>query len=123
MKKILLFVLILTATTAMVHSEGINMGDFPLGKWLDAQYDAVWEFQSNNIRILSTDGSVHYDFAGKTIENWSIKPGTSGLVLSFYCPDTGRKYEFTKALTDTSLKMYIVTDWDYLYKVNMPFQK
>ncbi len=123
MKKILLFVLILTAATVMVHSEGVELGDFPIGKWLDANWDAVWEFESNNIRILSTDGSVHYDFDGKTIEDWKVRPGTKGLVLSFYCPETGKKYQFTKPLTNLNLLMVIDTDTGNNYEVELPFQK
>jgi len=123
MKKILLFILILTAATVMVHSEGIELGDFPIGKWLDSNWDAVWEFNSTNIRILSTDGSVHYDFDGKTIDNWSVKPGTKGLVLSFYCPETGKKYQFTKPLTNLNLLMVIDTDTGNHYEVELPFQK
>ena len=61
MKKVLLVILMITAATVMIHSEGIELGDFPLGKWLDAKWDAVWEFNSNNIRILDTDWGIHYE--------------------------------------------------------------
>jgi len=123
MKKILLVILMVTMATVMVHSEGIEMGDFPIGKWMDANWDAVWEFESNNIRILSTNGSVHYDFDGKTIEDWKVRPGTKGLVLSFYCAETGKKYEFTKPLTNLNLLMVIDTDTGNHYEVELPFQK
>ncbi|MCK5153656.1 MAG: hypothetical protein KAQ93_04795 [Spirochaetales bacterium] len=123
MKKILLILLILTAATVMVHSEGIELGDFPIGKWLDANWDAVWEFETNNIRILSTDGSVHYDFDGKTIKDWKVRPGTKGLVLSFYCKETGKKYEFTKPLTNLNLLMKIDTDTGNSYSVELPLEK
>ena len=79
MKKFLLIILIMTASTIMVHSAEMEMGDFPLGKWLDSNWGAVWEFESNNIRILDTDGGVYCDFDKKTIENWSVKPGTKGI--------------------------------------------
>lgn len=123
MKKVLIIILILTVVTVMVHSEGIELGDFPIGKWLDANWDAVWEFDSNNIRILSTDGSVHYNFDGKTIEDWKVRPGTKGLVLSFYCKETGKKYEFTKPLTNLNLLMDIDTDTGNHYEVELPLQK
>lgn len=123
MKKVLIIILILTAVTVMVHSEGIELGDFPIGKWLDANWDAVWEFDSNNIRILSTDGSVHYNFDGKTIEDWKVRPRTKGLVLSFYCKETGKKYEFTKPLTNLNLLMVIDTDTGNHYEVELPLQK
>ncbi len=123
MKKLLLIILILTAATIMVHSAEMELGDFPLGKWLDSNWDAVWEFESNNIRILGTDGSVYCDFDKKTIENWSLKPGTKGLVVSFYCPETGKKYQFTKPLTNLNLLMVIDTDTGIHYEVELPFQK
>ena len=123
MKKFLLILLILTAATVMVHSESIELGDFPIGKWLDANWDAVWEFESNNIRILDTDGGVYYDFDGKTIKDWKVRPGTKGLVLSFYCLETGKKYEFTKPLTNLNLLMEIDTDTGNHYEVELPFQK
>ncbi len=64
MKRIL-FVVILMSAAVFSYSEGFDMGDFPLGKWLDPNWDALWEFHSDNIRILDTDGGVYYDFDGK----------------------------------------------------------
>jgi len=123
MKKILLIILIFTAATVFVYSEGIELGDFPLGKWLDANWSAVWEFNSNNIRILDNEGGVYYDFNGKTIKDWSVKPGIKGLVLTFYCSETGKKYQFTKPLTNLNLLMKIDTDTGNNYEVELPFQK
>jgi len=123
MKKFLLIILIFTAAAVFVYSEGIELGDFPLGKWLDANWGAVWEFNSDNIRILNTEGGVYYDFNGKTIKDWSVKPGTKGLVLTFYCSETGKKYQFTKPLTNLNLLMEIDTDTGNNYKVELPFQK
>ena len=123
MKKILLIIMILLAATVMVYSQGIDLGDFPIGKWLDANWDAVWEFSSSNIRILGTHGEVHYDFYGKTIEKWSVRPSDQGLVLSFYCPDTGKEYYFVKPLTNLNLLMDINTDSGIKYHVELPLQK
>ena len=123
MKKILLVILMITAATVMVHSADMKLGNFPLGKWLDSNWDAVWEFESNNIRILGTDGTVYCDFDKKTIDNWSVKPGTKGLVVSFYCPETGKKYAFTKPLTNLNLLMVIDTDTGNHYEVELSFQK
>ncbi len=123
MKKFLLVILMVAAATVMVHSADMELGDFPLGKWLDSNWDAVWEFESNNIRILDVDGGVYCDFSEKTIENWSVKPGTKGLVVSFYCPETGKKYQFTKPLTNLNLLMVIDTDTGNHYEVELPFKK
>ena len=123
MKKVLLLILILTATVVMVHSEGIELGDFPLGKWLDAKWSAVWEFRSGNIRILNPEGGIYYDFEGKTIVDFSVKPSTKGLLLSFYCEETGKKYQFMKPLTNLNLLMDINTDTGIHYEVELPFQK
>ncbi len=123
MKKILIICLLLIAGTSMVWSGGLNLGNFPLGKWLDARWNAVWEFNSGNIRILTPSGDVYYDFNGKTIENFSVKPSAKGLSLSFYCKETGKKYNFIKPLTNLNLLMEIRTDTGNNYKVELPFQK
>jgi hypothetical protein len=76
MKKIFAVLIILLAATAL-SADPIHLGEFPLGQWLDANYDAVWDFTSNNIRILSTNGAVLYDFSDKTIQNFkAILEGT-----------------------------------------------
>lgn len=123
MKKILMVILVITVATVMVYSECIMMGDFPQGKWLDANWNAVWEFTSNNIRILDTDGGVYCDFDEKTIRGWSVKPVTEGFVLSFYCPETRRKYIFTKSLANMNLILVIDPGTVNHYKVELPFQK
>jgi hypothetical protein len=123
MKKILLALLIISSAAVSLFSEGIELGDFPLGKWTDAKWEAVWEFRSNNIRILDNDGDVYYDFEGKTIENFTVKPSMSGVVLSFYCVETGKKYEFTKGVTNLDLEMEINTDTGINYKTKLPLKK
>jgi len=123
MKKALFIFLLLTTSTILIHSQSFDLGDFPLGKWLDSNWDATWEFESDNIRILDSSGGVYYDFEGKTIEDFKLSPSTSGLVLSFYCKETEKKYQFTKPLTNLNLQMVIDTDSGNHYEVELPLKK
>ena len=124
MKKIVLVMLILVVASSFTFAGSFNLGDFPIGKWLDSNWNALWEFSSGNIRIInSTNGDLFYDFDGKTIENFSVKPSLKGIVLSFYCKETGKKYTFTKPATNLNLNMEINTDSGINYKVELPFQK
>lgn len=123
MKKALLLALLFCTTTIMAYSQGIDLGDFPLGKWNDSKWEAVWEFRSDNIRILDNDGGVYYDFEGKTIVDFSVKPSMSGVVLSFYCEETGKEYKFTKGVANLDLEMEIDTDSGINYKTKLPFKK
>ncbi len=124
MKKFLLIFILLVVASTMVWSGGLDLGNFPLGKWLDARWNAVWEFRSGNIRIFdSTNNELVYDFEGKTIENFSVKPSLKGIVLSFYCKETGKNYKFTKPATNLNLILEIDTDTGNYYKVELPFQK
>jgi len=106
MKKIFA-VLIIFLTAMKLSADPIQLGDFPVGQWLDANYNAVWDFSSNNIRILSTNGTVLYDFSGKTIQDFKfilegIQPG-----ISFTCVESGKTYKFLKPLLNGDLSMYI----------------
>jgi len=124
MKKLFIILMLLLVMAAFAGAEGLNLGNFPLGKWLDARWNAVWEFRSGNIRILDSNTSdVVYDFDGKTIQDFSVKPSVKGVVLSFYCVETGKKYKFTKPATNMDLIMEINTDTGNYYKVKLPFQK
>jgi len=94
-------------TAASLSADPIQLGSFPVGQWLDANYDAVWDFSSNNIRILSTDGRVLYDFSSKTIQDFKVilegvQPG-----ITFTCPEAQRSYKFLKPLTSGDLVMEI----------------
>ena len=122
MKKLFLIALI-TLSSTVLFSEGIELGNFPLGNWVDSNWDAVWEFNSGNIRILDTDGALVYDFANKTIVDFKVSPSTSGLKLSFRCEETGKNYEFTKPITNLNLQMVIDTDTGNHYEVELPIQK
>lgn len=117
-----LIILVLFISAAFISAEGIDLGDFPIGEWLDANWDATWEFKSDNIRILDNDGGVFYDFNGKTIEGFKLSPSTSGLKLSFSCKETGKDYEFVKGLTNLDLEMTIDTDTGNHYVAKLPKQ-
>ena len=106
MKKIFA-VLIVLLTAVSLSADPIQLGSFPLGQWLDANYNAVWDFTSNNIRILSTNGRVLYDFSNKTIQDFKITLEGAQPVISFTCPESGRSYKFTKPLTSSDVTMQI----------------
>ena len=53
MKKMLVVLIILLAAVSL-SADPIQLGNFPVGQWLDANYNAVWDFASDNIRILIT---------------------------------------------------------------------
>jgi len=122
MKKVLFLVLILVLAASAVYSEGIDIGSFPAGQWLDAEWDAVWEFSAGNIRILDLQGGVIYDFADKTVNNLSIMPDTDGLVISFRCVETGKQYKFVKPINNPDLILVIDTSSGTHYETKLPFQ-
>jgi len=106
MKKIFV-VLIILMTAVALSADPIQLGNFPLGQWLDANYNAVWDFTSNNIRILSTNGRVLYDFSDKTINDFKITLEGTQPSISFYCPEAGRAYKFLKPLIGNEMIMQI----------------
>ena len=106
MKK-LFAVLIVLLTAVSLSADPIQLGNFPVGQWLDANYNAVWDFTSSNIRILDTGGKVLYDFSGKTIQDFKVFMDGAQPGISFTCPEAGRSYRFVKTLTDTDLIMTI----------------
>jgi hypothetical protein len=106
MKKIFV-VLIILLTAASLSADPIRLGNFPLGQWLDANYDAVWDFSSDNIRILSPGGKVLYDFSSKTIQDLKVTLEGTQLSITFTCPEAGRSYKFLKHPTDSDVNMII----------------
>lgn len=121
MKRSLLILCLLSLVLLTAAAE-INLGEFPVGNWLDSNYNAVWEFTSNNIRILDMQGGLYYDFRTATIEDFMVGGGMDGLELSFYCPETMKTYIFVKGLTGSSLVMKIQRANKPEYKVTMPKQ-
>jgi hypothetical protein len=137
MKKLIIVLVLLFAATALFGQIGalptapsapavggkINLGNFPAGKWLDSNYDAIWELSSNNLRILdSNSGNVYWDFSDLTIQNFKV--GVDGLnpVISFSCPEAGRSYSFKATPADGSLTLTIERSDQPKYTVTMKKQ-
>jgi len=94
MKKLIIVLVLLLAATAL-FGQAIKLGAFPTAKFLDANYDAVWEFTANNIRILdSKTGDVAWDFAGKTINDFKVTDEGRQMGVAFSCPEAERSYFF-----------------------------
>ena len=106
MKKMLVVLIVLLAA-ASLWADPIQLGNFPVGQWLDANYNAVWDFGSNNIRILSPNGRVLYDFSNKTIQDFKVSVEGAQPTISFFCPETGKSYKFLKPLTNSDVIMQI----------------
>jgi len=120
MKKMILVLLLLLAATA-VYAQQINLGNFPVGRWLDANYNAVWEFTSSNIRI-TVDGNVVFDFSQNTVQNFRVSMDGTQPSITFSCPEAGRTYRFTTRLPATGLRMTIDREGLPQYTVDMSRQ-
>lgn len=118
MKKLIMVLVFLFAATVL-FANPINLGNFPVGQWLDPNWNAVWDFSTNNIRILSTDGTVLYDFSTKTIQNFRVFADGTSPGISFTCPEAGRSYRFIKPLTNTNVVMEITRENLPKYTVDM----
>jgi hypothetical protein len=92
MKKLIVVLILLFAATTVFAQVQIPAAN--VGKWLDPNYDAVWDFATNGVRILNPAGAVLYDFAGK-ITNFNVTVDGINPVISFRCDDAGRSYRFT----------------------------
>jgi hypothetical protein len=101
-----------------------TLSEFPAGKWLDANWDALWVFFADgSVKLYdSKSGDLIYDFNGKT-KDLKLEPAGTGLKLSFRCDETERFYTFEKALEGTDMELDIDRDWtDEAYHVLMPLQ-
>lgn len=124
MKRLVFALLALVLAAGFAGAQEIDLGDFPTGKWLDPNYDAVWEFSLENIRILDPAGNLYYDFSRATVEDFDVSAGTNGIVLSFSCVETGKSYTFTKPVSmGTSIILEIDPPWNVDYRVEMPLQR
>jgi hypothetical protein len=121
MKKMLVLLIVL-ACSASLFAADIDLGDFPVGKWKDANYNAIWDFASNNIRILDSNGAVLYDFANKTVNDFKFFLDGMTPGISFSCVESGRSYRFLKPLTNTDVVMEITRTEYPLYTVTMAKQ-
>ncbi|MBO7517378.1 MAG: hypothetical protein J6T61_06515 [Spirochaetia bacterium] len=100
------------------------LSEFPAGKWLDANWDALWVFFADgSVKLYdSKNGDLIYDFNGKT-KDLKLEPAGTGLKLSFRCDETERFYTFEKALEGTDMELDIDRDWtDEGYHILMPLQ-
>lgn len=98
---------------------------FPAGKWLDANWDALWViYDDQSVKLFdSVSGDLIYDFKDGAKDIKLEKEGL-GLKLSFRCDDTQRFYAFTKDVEGTDLELDIDRDWtDEPYVIVMPLQQ
>ena len=118
MKKLTAVFVMVFAVSAL-YANPIQLGSFPIGKWLDHNYNAVWDFSSNNIRILSPDGRVLYDFSSRTIEDFRVFLDGLHPGISFSCPEAGRAYRFVTTIPNSDLTMEIERSNSPKYTVTM----
>jgi len=120
MKKLIVVLVFLFAATAL-FGQSIQVPDVMIGKWLDHNYDAVWDFSTTNIRILSTSGEVIFDFRGRTIKNFAplLENGVPG--VTFSCDESARTYRFLKPVLNTDLILEI--DRTNLPRYNVTMKK
>jgi hypothetical protein len=107
---------------ATVYAADINLGQFPVGKWLDSNYDAVWEFTTGNIRILDVSGNVLYDFSAKTLNGFRVFVEGTQPGITFSCVESGRTYRFLKPLSNTDVVLEIDRTEKPKYTVTMKRQ-
>jgi hypothetical protein len=122
MKKLIIVLVLLLAATAL-FAQKFDLGNFPAGKWLDPNYDAIWELSATNIKILdSKTGDLYCDFSTKTINGF--KPGLEGrqLTFTFSCPETERTYTLKSNVPDTDVTLVIDREDKPTYTVKMKKQ-
>lgn len=116
MKKILMAVMLALGLAVSAFAQDADPtrtisfpGDFNLGKWYDAKWDAYWEFSADNIKLYKGDQLI-CSFKDK-IENWKMQAGMQGVEFSFDCKATHRTYKVTKPISaNTDLELYVVRD-------------
>ena len=104
MKKIALVLVMVFAVSALFASP-LVLGNFPSGRWMDRNYDAIWEFSPTNIRITSPDGHVYFDFSNKTINDFRFYLDGDSPAVTFSCPEAGRTYKFVIQRPENDLLM------------------
>ena len=120
MKK-LIVVLVLLLAAAAISAQSINLGTFPVGQWLDHNYNVVWDFSSNNIRVLNTEGEVLYDFSSK-ISDFKITMSGVQPALSFTGTESGRSYLIIAAVPSSDLTLEMSKSDQPKYSVKMKKQ-
>lgn len=122
MKKTIMVLLLCLSGLAVVSAQEMDLGDFPVGKWLDADYDALWTFSSDSIELYLTNGSLVYDFKNK-IQDFDINGSLKGVELTFSCEETGRSYRFVKGVSSLDLQLVIDKTSGIHYETTMKMQK
>lgn len=115
----MLVLLLVLVALVPVTAQAINLGNFPLGSFVDPNYDAVWEFTSNNIRILDMAGAELFNFSQNTVRDFRV--GLDGLnpLVSFSCVESQRSYRFVKPLNRNVVLMTINAPWNPNYQVEL----
>lgn len=121
MKK-MIAVLVMVFAVSSLFANPIQLGNFPIGQWLDPNYNAVWDFTAGNIRILSPAGKVLYDFSSKTIDDFKIFLDGIHPGISFSCPEAGRSYRFTTTIPNSKVVLEIERKVHPKYSVTMEKQ-
>jgi hypothetical protein len=107
MKKLIAVAFVLLVAMS-VSADPIDIGAFPVGRWLDPNYNAIWDFSMGNIRILdSRSGAVVYDFSQKTVQEFSVFIEANAPGITFSCPESERKYRFMKPIVGNEVVMTI----------------
>jgi hypothetical protein len=123
MKRLVALVAVLLVAGSL-FADNIDLGSFPTGKWLDPNYNAVWEFSAaDGIRILDTSGTVLWSFKEMTVNDFKV--GLDGIipVLSYSCPEAGRSYQFAKkSITNADIVLTIARVGLPQYSVTMKKQ-
>lgn len=122
MKKGLLLLALMVLLTGSLFAGDIDLGDFPVGQWLDPTYDAIWDFSTGNIRILGLNGEVIWNFGSKGVEDFAVGVSGTGPQIKFSCAAADKTYTITKTLTDSDLVLEIDKPGKLTYKVTMKKQ-
>jgi len=119
MKKLIIVLILLFAAT-MAFAQ-INLGTFPVGKWTDANYDATWEFTSNNIKVTDNKTGESFNFSGK-VQDFKVVVDGRQPGITFSSDAAGRSYSFKAALPATDVVMEIERPGLPKYTVTMKKQ-
>ena len=121
MKK-LVFVLILLFAATALFAQSVDLEKFPKGRWLDANWDAIWEISATGIKLTTTDGTFTYTFNNGNMQGFKFTMSGIQPAVTFSCADTERTYLFRAALPATDVVMEIERSGKPKYSVTMKKQ-